>query len=230
MCEVQSSVIHSSTTQDQSSSSVHPAPGSTSLWDLASSELAWSAAAGVPAAPYQPHPLWAAGASDASPPGHPGQYQPELFGFGGDFWSGARSGASRQLLQYQKTSKKRRRVATASQRRAANIRERRRMFNLNEAFDRLRSKVPTFAYEKRLSRIETLRLAITYINFMDELLSSPLSAPSINNCRRSAQSNRAAGGVHHLPGRHLEELHHLRQHPYTNLHGLPQPCQTDLEK
>uniref|UniRef100_A0A8B9QTG4 Fer3 like bHLH transcription factor n=1 Tax=Anas platyrhynchos TaxID=8839 RepID=A0A8B9QTG4_ANAPL len=47
---------------------------------------------------------------------------------------------------------------------------RKRMFNLNEAFDRLRKKVPTFAYEKRLSRIETLRLAIVYISFMTELL------------------------------------------------------------
>jgi len=68
------------------------------------------------------------------------------------------------------TKKTRRRVATIAQRRAANIRERRRMFNLNEAFDKLRRKVPTFAYEKRLSRIETLRLAITYISFMAELL------------------------------------------------------------
>ena len=31
--------------------------------------------------------------------------------------------------------------------------------------------MPTFAYEKRLSRIETLRLAITYITFMDDLIS-----------------------------------------------------------
>ena len=59
-----------------------------------------------------------------------------------------------------------------AQRRAANIRERRRMFNLNEAFDKVRRKVPTFAYEKRLSRIETLKLAITYIAFMDEVLRS----------------------------------------------------------
>ncbi|RZC37892.1 Fer3 [Asbolus verrucosus] len=70
----------------------------------------------------------------------------------------------------QAQKKPRRRVATLAQRRAANIRERRRMFNLNEAFDKLRRKVPTFAYEKRLSRIETLRLAITYISFMAELL------------------------------------------------------------
>ncbi|KAM8811769.1 fer3-like protein [Eudromia elegans] len=65
---------------------------------------------------------------------------------------------------------KRKRVITYAQRQAANVRERKRMFNLNEAFDELRKKVPTFAYEKRLSRIETLRLAIVYISFMTELL------------------------------------------------------------
>ncbi|KFQ26640.1 Fer3-like, partial [Mesitornis unicolor] len=65
---------------------------------------------------------------------------------------------------------RRKRVITYAQRQAANIRERKRMFNLNEAFDQLRKKVPTFAYEKRLSRIETLRLAIVYISFMTELL------------------------------------------------------------
>lgn len=69
-----------------------------------------------------------------------------------------------------KSQKPRRRVATLAQRRAANIRERRRMFNLNAAFDRLRKKVPSFAYEKRLSRIETLKLAIMYIRFMDNLV------------------------------------------------------------
>ena len=35
------------------------------------------------------------------------------------------------------------------------------------------AQVPTFAYEKRLSRIETLRLAITYISFMIELVEGP---------------------------------------------------------
>lgn len=40
--------------------------------------------------------------------------------------------------------KTRRRVASLAQRRAANIRERRRMFNLNEAFDKLRRKVGIF--------------------------------------------------------------------------------------
>uniref|UniRef100_A0A8C5HLF8 Fer3-like bHLH transcription factor n=1 Tax=Gouania willdenowi TaxID=441366 RepID=A0A8C5HLF8_GOUWI len=65
---------------------------------------------------------------------------------------------------------KRRRFINVVQRQAANVRERKRMFSLNEAFDKLRRKVPTFAYEKRLSRIETLRLAIVYISFMTDLL------------------------------------------------------------
>uniref|UniRef100_A0A668V0A7 BHLH domain-containing protein n=1 Tax=Oreochromis aureus TaxID=47969 RepID=A0A668V0A7_OREAU len=68
------------------------------------------------------------------------------------------------------TKAKRRRIITVVQRQAANVRERKRMFSLNEAFDELRRKVPTFAYEKRLSRIETLRLAIVYISFMMDLL------------------------------------------------------------
>ncbi|XP_043089064.1 protein Fer3 [Puntigrus tetrazona] len=65
---------------------------------------------------------------------------------------------------------RRKRVISSVQRQAANVRERKRMFSLNEAFDRLRRKVPTFAYEKRLSRIETLRLAIVYISFMTDIL------------------------------------------------------------
>lgn len=43
------------------------------------------------------------------------------------------------------------------------------MFHLNEAFDELRKRLPAFNYEKRLSRIETLRLAMTYISFMKEV-------------------------------------------------------------
>ncbi|ESP01563.1 hypothetical protein LOTGIDRAFT_70434, partial [Lottia gigantea] len=65
---------------------------------------------------------------------------------------------------------KKRRCPSLAQRRAANIRERKRMLNLNEAFDVLRRRVPTFKYERRLSRIETLRLAMGYISFMTQIL------------------------------------------------------------
>ncbi|XP_074451446.1 helix-loop-helix protein 13-like [Larus michahellis] len=58
------------------------------------------------------------------------------------------------------------------QRQAANIRERKRMLNINSAFDQLRCHVPTFPYEKRLSKIDTLRLAIAYIALLGEILLS----------------------------------------------------------
>ncbi|CAG7714134.1 unnamed protein product [Allacma fusca] len=62
------------------------------------------------------------------------------------------------------------------QRHAANIRERKRMLrsvpSINSAFDELRGHVPTFPYEKRLSKIDTLRLAIAYIALLREILAT----------------------------------------------------------
>ncbi|XP_009813664.2 helix-loop-helix protein 13-like [Gavia stellata] len=58
------------------------------------------------------------------------------------------------------------------QRHAANVRERKRMLNINSAFEELRCHVPTFPYEKRLSKIDTLRLAIAYIALLGEILLS----------------------------------------------------------
>ena len=58
------------------------------------------------------------------------------------------------------------------QRHAANIRERKRMMSINTAFEELRYHVPTFPYEKRLSKIDTLRLAIAYILLLEDILDS----------------------------------------------------------
>ena len=75
-----------------------------------------------------------------------------------------------QQQPQQSSTPKRKRKTSPTQRLAANIRERRRMCNLNTAFDRLRRRVPAFPHEKRLSRIQTLKLAMTYISFMTEIL------------------------------------------------------------
>ncbi|XP_043668110.1 pancreas transcription factor 1 subunit alpha isoform X2 [Vespula pensylvanica] len=56
------------------------------------------------------------------------------------------------------------------QRQAANMRERRRMQNINDAFEGLRAHIPTLPYEKRLSKVDTLKLAIGYIKFLNELV------------------------------------------------------------
>ena len=58
------------------------------------------------------------------------------------------------------------------QRNAANIRERRRMLSINAAFEELRQRVPSFPYEKRLSKIDTLRLAVAYIGLLQAIIDS----------------------------------------------------------
>lgn len=61
------------------------------------------------------------------------------------------------------TIKKKRRLA-------ANARERRRMQNLNQAFDRLRKYLPSLSNDRQLSKHETLQMAQTYITALYDLL------------------------------------------------------------
>lgn len=58
---------------------------------------------------------------------------------------------------------KRRRVA-------ANARERKRMNNLNDAFDKLREVVPSLGNDRKLSKFETLQMATTYMHALLNLL------------------------------------------------------------
>ncbi|VDN02325.1 unnamed protein product [Thelazia callipaeda] len=55
-------------------------------------------------------------------------------------------------------------------RQAANARERRRMNNLNDAFDKLRTVLPSVGTGRRLSKFETLQMAQQYIDCLAELL------------------------------------------------------------
>ncbi|XP_036736866.1 pancreas transcription factor 1 subunit alpha [Manis pentadactyla] len=75
-------------------------------------------------------------------------------------------------------ARRRRRVRSEAElqqlRQAANVRERRRMQSINDAFEGLRSHIPTLPYEKRLSKVDTLRLAIGYINFLSELVQADM--------------------------------------------------------
>lgn len=59
---------------------------------------------------------------------------------------------------------------------AANARERRRMQNLNQAFDRLRTFLPQLGQDRQLSKYETLQMAQTYISALYDLLDQRPSA------------------------------------------------------
>uniref|UniRef100_G3UEX6 Pancreas transcription factor 1 subunit alpha n=1 Tax=Loxodonta africana TaxID=9785 RepID=G3UEX6_LOXAF len=90
-------------------------------------------------------------------------------------------------------------------RQAANVRERRRMQSINDAFEGLRSHIPTLPYEKRLSKVDTLRLAIGYINFLSELVQADLpyspgsQAQKVIICHRGTRSPSPSDPDYGLP-------------------------------
>lgn len=61
-------------------------------------------------------------------------------------------------------------VILRKRRLAANARERRRMQNLNQAFDRLRTFLPQLGQDRQLSKYETLQMAQTYITALYDIL------------------------------------------------------------
>lgn len=67
-------------------------------------------------------------------------------------------------------------VVMRKRRLAANARERRRMQNLNQAFDRLRTYLPQLGQDRQLSKYETLQMAQTYISALYDLLDQPNDA------------------------------------------------------
>lgn len=56
------------------------------------------------------------------------------------------------------------------QRNAANMRERRRMRTINDAFEGLRTRIPLASNDRKLSKVDTLRLAIRYIHHLSTMV------------------------------------------------------------
>ena len=74
-------------------------------------------------------------------------------------------------LQYQHQHQQRR--FSPGQRQVANQRERDRTHSVNSAFLLLRSLIPTEPLDRKLSKIETLRLAGSYIHHLSSILNTP---------------------------------------------------------
>lgn len=62
------------------------------------------------------------------------------------------------------------------------------MHGLNHAFDELRSVIPAFDNDKKLSKYETLQMAQIYINALADLLQGPVS-PSSNADKSNNDNN-----------------------------------------
>ncbi|XP_011301469.1 basic helix-loop-helix transcription factor scleraxis isoform X2 [Fopius arisanus] len=72
------------------------------------------------------------------------------------------------------------------QRYQANARERDRTHSVNTAFSNLRMLIPTEPADRKLSKIETLRLASSYISHLDAIL---ISGPIDQPCLRLEDNN-----------------------------------------
>ena len=70
----------------------------------------------------------------------------------------------------QKPRLKSQRKSTHSRRLSANQKERRRTQNINIAFAELRRCIPNVPQDTKLSKIRTLRLATSYIGYLQEVL------------------------------------------------------------
>nr|CAG4642475.1 EOG090X0511 [Evadne anonyx] len=78
-----------------------------------------------------------------------------------------------------------------TQRVLANVRERQRTQSLNEAFAALRKIIPTLPSDK-LSKIQTLKLAARYIDFLYQVLRS--DDESSSNCSDNYPSSTSPAG------------------------------------
>jgi len=63
------------------------------------------------------------------------------------------------------------------------------MQSINEAFEGLRTHIPTLPYEKRLSKVDTLKLAISYITFLTDMLRKDKNGneTGLNGLKRNIQ-------------------------------------------
>ena len=90
--------------------------------------------------------------------------------------------ADSENVRNQKNKKKRRKprlTGLSKQRQAANARERNRTHSVNAAFSALRLLIPTEPSDRKLSKIETLRLASSYIAHLGTILISGTQCPNV---------------------------------------------------
>ncbi|XP_066989884.1 pancreas transcription factor 1 subunit alpha-like [Macrobrachium rosenbergii] len=115
-------------------------------------------------------------------------------------------------------------LAQVRQRQAANMRERRRMASINDAFEGLRAHIPTMPYEKRLSKVDTLRLAIGYITFLSDMVETSSanhpSDPAATNNNNNNNNNNKVVVKSQLDAYHGQEGN--MSHTFTELSWAPQ--------
>lgn len=98
-------------------------------------------------------------------------------------------------------------VAPKVQRR--NARERNRVKQVNCGFEMLRAHIPTAAKQKKMSKVDTLRHAVEYIQSLQMMLNDKHHNHSGTN-----GTSQTGSGTEFNPGSTTTEHHHNAHHPY----------------
>ncbi|XP_053737090.1 basic helix-loop-helix transcription factor amos [Synchiropus splendidus] len=101
--------------------------------------------------------------------------------------------ASRDALHFLQPDQSAVERAQRRRRLAANARERRRMLGLNVAFDRLRSVIPNLESDKKLSKSETLQMALIYIATLSDILRTPTDSDPAEKTGASESQEESRG-------------------------------------
>ena len=122
-------------------------------------------ASGMPSIPYQLDSPCSLSGSELEDNSHQGELTQMAMN----------SGLYRPLSKWKLKQLRLNQETVVKRRRAANARERKRMNGLNDAFEKLREHVPNVGGEKKLSKMETLQMAQTYIQTLAELMGTGMS-------------------------------------------------------
>nr|XP_027197311.1 pancreas transcription factor 1 subunit alpha-like [Dermatophagoides pteronyssinus] len=109
------------------------------------------------------------------------------------------------------------------------------MQSINDAFEGLRSRIPTLPYEKRLSKVDTLRLAIGYIRFLADLvrtggLSQSPTSNSNSSSSSSPNNSTTISMVTEFHNRYGLHSHHSNPSHHHHQHCCPPPIKKILIK
>lgn len=104
--------------------------------------------------------------------------------------------SKKSLQDVQKPRLKSQRKSTYSRRMSANQKERRRTQNINTAFAELRRCIPNVPQDTKLSKIRTLRLATSYIGYLQEVLQKEQRIATSNTPSQLSKTPTRAASFH----------------------------------
>lgn len=129
-----------------------------------------------------------------------------------------------------KNNKRKRRrprlTGLSKQRQAANARERSRTHSVNSAFSALRVLIPTEPSDRKLSKIETLRLATSYISHLGSMLVSGTQCSNVSKVAQHSPSSTSRVCTFCLSL--LKAVSHLNYHFYFLCYPWAFSCKSAL--